>query len=181
MQATVEEVHGMSLLEEYPLDGIDLDRRVNDVLGVPSVSTHHPDGEGPGIRFCRFISLDTEEQREAGRGRLLEFFVEAKVDDMPRSMDGYEMDEVKITSGVMMRQGLGKTLSGEHRTLAQYMPEERFIEEFLNDKVAKIRAARWFAEFKQRAAFDEATLETVNAQFVPTLEQDKEKFKKVYH
>jgi hypothetical protein len=172
----------MSLLEEYPLDDIDLDRRVNDVLGVPSVNSYQPD-DGPGIRYCKFITLDKDEvTREAGTGRLLEFFVEAKVDSMPLNMDrGYTMDEVKIVSGVMMRRGIGKTESGEQRVVAQYMPEETFIEEFLHDKVAKIRAARWFAEFRGRAAFDEDTLDTVNRSFVPSLDSDRDHFKKVYH
>ena len=60
----------MSLLNEFPLDGVDLDRRVNDVLGVPGVSMMEPE-DGPGVRYVKYISLDSEAQREAGFGRIL--------------------------------------------------------------------------------------------------------------
>lgn len=163
-------------LEEFPLDGIDLDRRVNDVLGVPGVHSSQPE-DGPGIRYSKFVSLDQEGEKR------LEFFVETKVDQMPRNRNGYELDEVKMVTGVMMRQRIGRTETGFPRVVESYIPEERFVEDLLTDKVAQIRAARWFAEYKARAAFDDETLESVNEKFVPGLPRDPDKnpFVKVYH
>jgi hypothetical protein len=170
----------MSLLDEYPLDDVDLDRRVNDVLGVPGVNMGEPEGS-PGVRYCKFISLDPESTRAAGHGRLLEFFVESRVLGPPRNRDGYMLDEIKLVSGVMMRRGLGRTSEGGYKMVGQFVPEDRFVESFLHDPVAKIRAARWFSEFRERAMFDEEVLEVVNRDFLPSLDHDPDHFKKVLH
>lgn len=166
----------MSLLDEFPLDGVDLNRRVNDVLGVPGVSMLEPD-DSPGVRYVKFISLDNEAQRESGYGRILEFFVESKVAAPPKDVDGYVMDEVQVVSGVMMRRGMGKTESGDYKMVAYFVDEERFIDQFLTDTVSRIRCARWFEEYRNRAAFDDEVLETVNRDYLPSLNRDH--FKKV--
>ena len=168
----------MSLLNEFPLDGVDLDRRVNEVLGVPGVSMMEPE-DGPGVRYVKYISLDSEAQREAGFGRILEFFVETRVAAPPKNGDGYVMDEVQTISGVMMRRGMGKTESDDHKMVAYFVDGERFISEYLTDTVSRIRCARWFEEFRNKSAFDDEVLETVNRNYLPSLDRDH--FKKVLH
>ena len=82
------------------------------------------------------------------------------------------MDEVQIVAGVMMRRGLGKTENGDYKMVAYFVDEERFVDEFLTDTVSRIRCARWFDEYRNRAAFDDEVLETVNRDYLPSLNRD---------
>lgn len=162
-------------LEDYPLDDVDIDTKISENLALPGISSYHPE-DGPGVRYSKFIPLDEM------RSRLVEFFVEAKINDMPSDIhQGYVLEDVKMVSGVMMRRKFGEMPTGEWRTVSQYLPEERFIEEFLNDPSTKIKVYQWFAEIRSRAEFDDDTLASVNQSLLPTLSEDPDKnpFKRV--
>lgn len=148
------------IFEVFPIDGIDLDSRIQDILDQPGFGHRAPD-EAAGIRFSKFISLDpTLENRYA---RIIELFVESRVEGPPKSTaDGFQHDEVKFVEGAMLFKSLLHE-EGRITRIGSYMPKDTFIKKMVTSPAIKIKLERWYDTHREMADFDDESLQRVSS------------------
>lgn len=133
----------------------DLDDLIGASIQTPGVILN-PEF-GIGTRVSKVI-----QRKNNGTIQEIELFVETKVTASPSDpLTGYTQDEVEQISGVMIMDVVD-IHNGTKQIIGRYLTEDEFIQTHLTDKVTQINLSRWFSLVREKAVFEDETLEQMS-------------------